>query len=358
MFKAILFSIIGISLLPISAYSQVGKANIENRMLLESEKNTISVFKDAVNSVVNITNLQIAGRRGMFYDMDLMQIPAGTGSGFLWGDKGYIVTNSHVVHNGDSFLVSFHNNDKQYKAKLVGAEPNKDIAVLKLEELPKNLKPVKPSSMKTLQVGQKAIAIGNPFGLDHSITTGIVSATGRKIPGFGGIEIHGMIQTDCSINPGNSGGPLFDSSGRVIGMNTMIFSSSGSSSGIGFAVPIGDINRIVPQIIKHGKVTRPALGIGLLEKRAKEYFGISKGIVIKYVDPKGPAGKAGLKGMARDRRGKYSLGDIITEIDGKKINSYDDIYNTFDKYSVGDEVLVTYIRNGKTKKIKVKLKKL
>jgi S1-C subfamily serine protease len=334
---------------------KVAKAILkEAGALLEYEKNTISIFKKSVKSVVNVSNIVLA-RRGGFFDFDITEIPAGQGSGWVWDNKGHIVTNYHVIAKGDNFLISFHKDPKQYKAKIVGAEPRKDIAVLKLTEIPKNLHPVKLGSSKGLQVGQKATAIGNPFGLDHTVTTGIVSATGRKISGVGGVKIHNMIQTDTSINPGNSGGPLFDSSGNVIGMNTMIFSHSGSSAGVGFAVPIDSIKRIVPQLINNGEVKRPALGIGLLEDRAKDYFGIKKGIVIKFVYENSPAKKIGLKGMGKDRYGRYHIGDIIHKIDGKEVNNYDDIYHALDKYKIGDEVEVHYLRKNKIKKAKLKL---
>lgn len=325
------------------------------RMFLEDEKNTINVFQNNVRSVVNVTNIRIARRRGFFFDFDALEIPAGAGSGFVWDKKGHIVTNSHVVADGDSFFVTFHKDKKQYKAKLVGMEPNKDIAILKLLEFPAKLTPITAGTSKDLVVGQKALAIGNPFGLDHTITTGIVSALGRKIPGFGGVKIHGMIQTDSSINPGNSGGPLLDSSGNLIGINTMIYSQSGSSSGVGFAVPVDTIKRIVPQLIKHGKVIRPGLGIGVLDDYMKEQFGVKEGIVIKYVDERGGAAKAKLRGMGRDRYGRYYVGDIIISIDGVKINEFDDIYQILDKHKVGDRIEVEYRREGKLKKTKVKL---
>ncbi|GAB4013175.1 MAG: trypsin-like peptidase domain-containing protein [Bdellovibrio sp.] len=327
----------------------------ENGALLENEKNTISIFKNSVDRVVNVSNIKIARRGGWFFDADVLEIPAGQGTGFVWDDKGHIVTNYHVIADGDSFLISFHNDQKQYKAKVVGAEPRKDIAVLKLEEMPQQIIPIKVGESKTLEVGQKALAIGNPFGLDHTITEGIISALDRKIPGYGGVSITGMIQTDCSINPGNSGGPLLNSSGELIGMNTMIFSNSGSSAGVGFAVPVSTIKQIVPDLIKYGKVVRPGLGIGILEDRVKNYFGITEGLVIKYIDPKGGAHRAGLKGMGRDSRGRYHIGDIILEIDGKKVNNYDDIYLLLENYKIGDVVTVKYVRDGKTMTTKVTL---
>lgn len=330
---------------------------IEQLNLLQSEKNTIKVFEENVKSVVNVSNIRIA-RTGWWFHSEEMEVPAGAGSGFVWDKEGHIVTNYHVIANGDSFVVSFHKDKETYEAEVVGTYPQKDIAVLKLKKKPKKLYPIKPGNSKSLRVGQKALAIGNPFGLDHTMTSGIVSATDRKIRGIANVTIHGMIQTDCSINPGNSGGPLYDSQGQVIGMNTMIYSPSGSSAGVGFSVPVNTIKNIVPQIIKHKKVKRPGLGIGLLEERLKYHFGIEKGIVVKYVDPKSPAASAGLEGMSRDRRGRYLLGDILLEIDGKEVNNYDEIFNVLDNYNVGDQVEITFLRGKDRKKTKLKLMEL
>ncbi len=325
--------------------------------LLASERNTISVFEKNVKSVVNVSNMKLA-RTGFWSHAQEIEVPAGAGSGFVWDDQGHIVTNFHVIQGGDSFIVSFHKDKETYEAEVVGVYPQKDIAVLKLKKRPKKLFPIIPGKSNSLKVGQKAMAIGNPFGLDHTITSGIVSATERKIRGIGGVTIHGMIQTDCSINPGNSGGPLYNSQGQVIGMNTMIYSNSGSSAGVGFSVPVDSIKGIVPQLIKNGKVKRPGLGIGLLENRLKDYFEIRKGIVVKYVDPKSPAAKAGLKGMQRDRRGRYIIGDILLSIDGKKVNNYDEIFNVLEKYKAGDKVKISYLREDKVKSTTLRLMEL
>lgn len=322
--------------------------------LLQDEVNTINIFKQGVKSTVNVSNVKYA--RTSWFSSNVSEIPFGVGSGFVWDNKGHIVTNYHVIMEGDSFLVSFHGDKKQYKAELVGAEPKQDIAVIKLKERPKSLAPLKIGSSHDLMVGQKTLAIGNPFGLDHTITQGIVSALDRKIPGIGDVTIHGMIQTDSSINPGNSGGPLLDSTGELIGMNTIIYSKSGSSSGVGFAVPVDSIKRIVPQLIKHGKVTRPGLGVGILPEYHKSRFGVDEGLVITFVDEESGAYKAGLRGIQQDRRGRYYLGDVIIAVDGKKVANYDDIYHALNKYKVGDYVEVTYLHKGeKKKKVKVKL---
>lgn len=336
--------------------STTANAFNEKQAMLESEKNSIQIFDQSVKSVVFISNIQKV-RRG-FFDLEEAEIPAGAGSGYVWDSQGHIVTNYHVVDGGSKFLVSFQKDKTQYEAKLVGGSPNKDIAVLKLKKLPKSLTPILRGESKSLKVGQKAIAIGNPFGLDHTMTAGVVSALNRKIKGFGGVSIRGMIQTDASVNPGNSGGPLLNSQGEVIGMNTMIFSQSGSSAGIGFAVPIDTIKRIVPQLIKHGKVIRPGLGIVLLPDHMKTRFGIQEGIVIASVSESSAAAKAGLEGLSQDRYGRVYIGDIILEIDGVKLNSFDDIYQVLDNHKAGDKVKVKYLRDKKVKTTTITLIKL
>ncbi|OFZ76445.1 MAG: hypothetical protein A2451_09360, partial [Bdellovibrionales bacterium RIFOXYC2_FULL_39_8] len=284
--------------------------------LTAEEKNTISIYKKNDSAVVNITSIKLART---FWDYSPVEVPVGSGSGFLWDTDGHIVTNAHVVGDSDSFIVTFHHDQKQYKATVVGSEPRKDIAVLKIVDPPKALQPIGPGSSASLLVGQKAVAIGNPFGMDNTLTVGVVSALDRKIEGVGGVKIHGMIQTDASINPGNSGGPLLNSSGELIGMNTVIFSQSGTSSGVGFAVPVDTIKRIVPQLIKNGKVIGPGLGITLLSDEISFRFNVKEGLIIaSFVDEKGPLAAAGLRGITRDRYGRLYLGDIILAIDGKK----------------------------------------
>lgn len=322
--------------------------------LLEVEKKTIEIYKKALPSVVNVSNIKMA--RDLFYGS--VEIPQGAGSGFVWDKDGYIVTNFHVVEGGSSFLVTFNHDSKQYKATLVGIEPKKDIAVLKLAEKPKALSPIIPGFSRDLQVGQMSFAIGSPFGLDRTLTTGVISALGRKIDGKGGVKIHDMIQTDAAINMGNSGGPLLNSSGELIGMNTMIFSTSGSSAGLGFAVPVDTIKMIVPDLIKYGKVIRPGIGIGILPEAYKTRYGIEKGIVISHLDENGPAAKAGLRGITQDRYGRFYIGDIILSVNGQEVNNLDDIYYTIEKYKIGDTVTIKYQREGQIKEVKVVLKSL
>ena len=321
----------------------------DTQLLLENEKNTINIFKTSVHSVVNITNVKI-GRASWPFGRT-QERKGGIGSGFVWDQDGHIVTNSHVVSGGNSFLVSFHKDKKQYKAKIIGAEPNKDIAILKLVDKPDSLKPVQIGSSNNLLVGQKTLAIGSPYGLDHTMTSGIISALKRVIEGFGGVTIKGVIQTDASINPGNSGGPLLNSAGQLIGMNTSIVSTSGASAGLGFAVPVDTIKRVVPQLIKYGKVIRPGLGIGIEEN----YTGTRKGLIVLYTQENGAAEKAGLRGVRQDAYGKRYLGDIILKINGKETNSYNDIYHILDNYKVGDTIEVTFLRNGEIQTTKVKL---
>lgn len=332
----------------------------ESKALLQDEKNTISIFKESVDSVVHISNIGKVKRRGLFFDFNPTEVVKGEGTGFVWDKEGHIVTNFHVVQGGSKFTVNFHKDKKSYKAKLIGIEPSKDIAVLKLVDFPKKLKGLAKGNSKSLQVGQKAIAIGNPFGLDNTITQGIVSALGRSIQGISGVKIFDMIQTDSSINPGNSGGPLFNSSGEVIGVNTMIFSNSGSSSGVGFAVPINTVKLIVPQIVKYGQVKRAGLGIKPIDRsELAYYYGIQldKGLPIGMVFKNGPAKKAGLMGMRQDRENIY-LGDVIVALDGKPINSFDDIFNVLFEYKIGDTVDIKVIRDNKEKNIKVNLSEI
>ncbi len=206
-------------------------------------------------------------------------------------------------------------------------------------------------------VGQKALAIGNPLGLDHTLTTGAISALGRKIKGYGGVSIDGMIQTDASINPGNSGGALLDSQGRLIGMNAMIYNAggAGSSAGLGFAIPVAIIKDIVPQVIQYGKVNRPGLGVAILEEAYAARFGLREGVMIKYVDPKSPAAKAGLQGISRDRRGQYYLGDTIIGINKEPVKTFDDLYLAINKFKIGEKVSVKILRDGKEKIFSVAL---
>lgn len=318
--------------------------------LTEDERNTIEVVKRNQNSVVFITNIQLI--RDFFFASE-EAVPRGSGSGFVWDDKGHIVTNYHVIEDGDIFNVTLPSQE-QRRARLIGKEPTKDIAVLRIEGNLSGLFPIVTGSSRDLRVGQKVIAIGNPFGFDHTVTKGIVSAIGRNMPGAGGVTIRDMIQTDASINPGNSGGPLLDSTGRLIGMNTMIISPSGSSSGIGFAVPVDTIKKIAPEIILYGKVKRPGLGVSLMNDLYARRIGV-KGVVILEAQGGSEADRAGLKGLGRDRYGRHFLRDIIVGIDGTKVTSYDDLYGALESHKIGDTVTLTVTREGKERKVRLTL---
>lgn len=314
--------------------------------LTEDERNTIDIVKKSKTSVVFITNIQLV--RDFFFNQE--QVPRGSGSGFIWDEQGHIVTNYHVIEEGDIFSVTLPNKE-QRQAKIVGKEPTKDIAVLLLEGSWKGLGPVKAGSSGDLEVGQKVIAIGNPFGFDYTVTKGIVSALGRRILGAGGVSIRDMIQTDASINPGNSGGPLLNSNGELIGMNTLIVSPSGASSGVGFAVPVDTIKKIVPQLIRFGKVTKPGFPFSVLtDEQAQRYGADISGVAIVQA----PAG-SGLNGFSRDRRGFYYVGDVITAIDQTKVKSYDDLYSALENYKIGDSVTLTVESEGKARKVQIKL---
>lgn len=314
--------------------------------LLAYEKNTISVFQKAAPKVIYVHRLKTVGNG---HDK-LMQIPSGAGSGIIWDTHGHIVTNFHVINGADKLAVSI--GKSTFPAKVIGAEPRKDIAVLAITS-PKALAQLKafvPFSIAhthDLSVGQKAIAIGNPFGLDHSLTIGVISALGRQMPGVGGVTIRDMIQTDASINPGNSGGPLLDSAGRLIGLNTLIYSQSGSSAGVGFAVPAEEISRIVNQIIKNGRVVLAGIGIERVDPSISARLGIKKGILIADVLPNTPASQVGLRGTVRNRWGHIAIGDVIVALNGHPVNTYDALYNLLSDIPVGDKINLTILRDNK-----------
>lgn len=308
--------------------------------LAQDEQNTIDLFRAVSPSVVYITT--IALRRNLF-SMNAVEIPQGTGSGFIWDDQGRIVTNYHVISGANKIEVTMADNTT-WSAVLVGTAPDKDLAVLQINAPKSRLYPINIGESFELQVGQKVFAIGNPFGLDQTITSGIISALGRGIKAVTGRTIRNMIQTDAAINPGNSGGPLLDSAGRLIGVNTAIFSPSGAYAGIGFAVPVDEVNRVVPQLIRNGKLVKPGIGAHLADPRLGQRLGI-EGILVLGVEPGGAAHTGGLR-PTRQFGSEVVLGDIIRGISGNKVSNYDDIRNELEKYSVGDEVVVNIIRDG------------
>jgi S1-C subfamily serine protease len=318
--------------------------------LSADEKKTIDVFNQASQSVVFIENTAIHRDPWSF---NLFEVPQGNGSGFIWNTSGHIITNFHVIYGANEIRVILAD-QTQFPAKVVGVDPDHDIAVLQIRAPSEKMVPLRLGASKGLQVGQKVLAIGNPFGLDHTLTTGIVSALGRTIKSMTGRTIREVIQTDAAINPGNSGGPLLDSFGRLIGINTQIISPSGVFSGIGFAVPVDIVNRIVPQLIQYGKVIRPSLGIRFLPEQIARSWGI-KGLVIGRLTPGGPADQAGLRGTHVRPGGNIHVGDILLTIDGKPVQTTNDLLDVLDRHQAGDEVKVEYARGGQRRQTTISL---
>jgi S1-C subfamily serine protease len=345
----------------------------------QEESKRIAIFERTSPSVVFLDTY--TERRDTF-SPNVMEVPLGSGSGFIWDDKGHIVTNYHLVRNSQIAQVAILTSAKDrkglppdsvpavqpystsmrptsvlsvgspggnymrsfYKATVVGVDPTKDIAVLKVEAPPSLLRPIAVGSSKGLKVGQQALAIGNPFGLDHTLTVGIISGTGREVRSPIGRPITNVIQTDASINPGNSGGPLLDSSGKLIGMNTAIYSPSGASAGIGFAIPVDTVKAIVETLIRDGKVVRPVLGISLLDSKQARALGISTGALVLDVPPGSPGAKAGLKGTRRLESGLVEVGDIIAKIGDTVINTESDLFQALENYKPGEKVVVSVLR--------------
>ncbi len=343
LFRSILLPINWSSLFSSDSQQDVAPRIVEARgNLAQDEKSTIELFENSRDSVVFITTHQ---RVMDVWTRNIFSVPGGTGSGFIWDDDGHIVTNLHVIKSASEAIVRLADG-RDYKAALVGSSPAHDISVLKVGIGIQRPTPVPLGTSHDLKVGQKVFAIGNPFGLDWTLTTGIVSALDRSLPSDNGRHIDNLIQTDAAINPGNSGGPLLDSAGRLIGINTMIYSPSGASAGIGFAVPVDTVNRVVPQLISRGKYIRPGLGITVDSKLNNRLIGMLeiKGVVILSVNPGTAAEKAGLKGATISRDGRVKPGDIIVALDGHLIESVDELLSKLDKYKVGDVVQVTVLR--------------
>ena len=310
--------------------------------LSPDERNTIAVFEAVSPSVVYITTVQHVRD---FFSRNVMRVPQGTGSGFVWDEQGRVVTNYHVISGAQEALVTL-GDQRSYSAKLVGASPEHDLAVLEID-VPENLPPPVPvGSSAELRVGQTVLAIGNPFGLDHTLTTGIVSALNRTVENERGGPIENVIQTDAAINPGNSGGPLIDSAGRLVGINTMIYSPSGAYAGIGFAVPVDTINRVVPRLIAFGEYVRPTLGITADDSVSRELFGKqgADGVLVLGVANGSPAALAGLRATRQEANGNILLGDVIEAVDGRKVDSLSALVGVLDGHEFGDRVTLTVRR--------------
>jgi S1-C subfamily serine protease len=318
--------------------------------LLPEEQTAINIFQETRSSVIYITTLVY--QRDMF-TFNVFEIPQGTGSGFIWDEEGRVVTNFHVIYEAQNVQVTLSDQSK-WKANLVGYAADKDLAVLLIKAPKEKLRPIRIGTSRDLKVGQSVYAIGNPFGLDQPLTSGVISALGREIESLTRRPIQGAIQTDAAINPGNSGGPLLDSAGRCIGVNTAIYSPSGAYTGVGFAVPIDTVNRIVPQLILYGKVIQPGLGIRAAEDYLAQQIGIEGALVIE-VDPNGAAAKAGMAATRYDEEGNLVLGDTIISIDGHKISSTNDLYKILENYQVGDEIRLEVVRSGRKRTLAIKL---
>lgn len=321
------------------------------RKLQTDELTTVNLFRENTPSVVYITNLAV---RQDAFTLDVLEVPQGSGSGFIWDGKGHIVTNYHVIRGASDLRVTL-GDQSVYEAKVIGYDQDKDVAVLGIDAPKDKLRPVPVGSSRDLLVGQKVYAIGNPFGLDHTLTTGVISGLGREINSAAtGRPILDVIQTDAAINPGNSGGPLLDSSGFLIGINTAIYSPSGASAGVGFSIPVDTVSGIVDQLVKYGKITRPILGIRFAPDQSVEQLGFT-GVLVLDAAPDGPAGKAGLRPTKRDAYGRLILGDIITTVNGQKVNNGSDLYKILDRCKVGDKVMVEVLRGDQKENVLVTL---
>lgn len=317
--------------------------------LTEAERRDIAVFRKVSPSVVNVSTTAL---QRDFFSLNVFEMPQGTGSGFVWDREGHIVTNFHVIEQGNRFSVRL--GEKDFPATLVGAAPQKDLAVLKIDAPKELLRPIDVGFSGNLLVGQQVLAIGNPFGLDQSLTVGLVSALGRELNSPVGVPIRGVIQTDAAINPGNSGGPLLDSRGRLIGVNTAIYSPSGASAGIGFAVPVDTVKALVPQLIRHGKPRQPGIGVQLVDDQLARRNGV-EGVIVQRVTRGGPADKAGIEGLQQDRRGQLRLGDVIVEVNGKPVRSIGDLFLAFEEIGIGKKAQVTLAREDARRTVSVEL---
>jgi len=313
--------------------------------LAADEQTTIEIFEASNPSVIFLTT---TSRVLDLWTRNVTEVPRGTGSGFIWDEKGHLVTNYHVIEGAQSARVRLWD-QRTYDAVMIGASPDHDLAVLRIDvpfDLPR---PVPIGTSHDLKVGQKVFAIGNPFGLDYTLTTGVISALDRSIQGENGRLIDHLIQTDAAINPGNSGGPLIDSAGRLIGINTAIYSPSGAFAGIGFAVPVDTVNRVVPYLIEHGRYVRPSLGITVdddISARLLQEMGVT-GVLVLKVHPGSGAERAGLHGTQVTGRGGIIPGDVILEVDGSRVTNADALVDRLEKYKIGDRVELRIYRDGK-----------
>ena len=336
-----------------AAFTETPPAGITDPATAPDEQNNIEIYRTLSPGVVNVHSTTYA--RDFFGFVDARE---GSGSGSILDQEGNILTNYHVIENAQKLAVSL-GGEKNYPAKLIGIDPDTDLAVIRLVEKPREALTVIPlGDSDKLAVGQKVLAIGNPFGMDRTLTTGVISGLQRPIRARNNRPIEGAIQTDASINPGNSGGPLLDSHGRMIGINSQILSTSGASAGVGFAVPVNIAKRVVPQLIRSGTVTRPKLDFvprDIESLRRQVNLPVSEGVMVWQLVPGGAAATAGLRGVTQTEDGEVALGDIVVSLDGEKIGNSDDLYRLLDKHQPGQTVRVEFVRNGKRMTVPVRL---
>ena len=342
-----------------TVFAEEAPKDISNPSAVSDEQNSIEVYKSLSPGVAFITSTSI--QQGFWGDV---QEGKGSGSGSVIDNQGHILTNYHVVEGAQKLSVSL-GGDKTYPAQYVGGDPDTDLAVIKIDPPATGLTIVPLGDSDKLSVGQKVLAIGNPFGLDRTLTTGVISGLQRPIrsrPVNGapnGRPIDAAIQTDASINPGNSGGPLLDKFGKMIGINSQILSPAGGSVGVGFAVPVNTAKRVIPQILQFGEVRRPKIGAGLLSVSELRERGlqlpVQSGLLVRNTTPGGSAQRAGLRGLSQDANGEVVVGDIITSVDGEKLDDLDDLYRFLDKKQFGDTVQVEVYRGGKAQTVPVRL---
>ena len=330
-----------------SALAQQPRAITPRGALMPEEQHLIKLFEATAPSVAYITT-EVVARRGFF----VQEVAQGAGSGFVWDDKGHVVTNNHVVEGAQRVQVQL-DAGRTYEARVIGRAPQYDLAVVRLQEVPPGLKPIAIGTSKDLRIGQSAYAIGNPFGLTRTLTSGIVSALDRHLPTSDIREVSGAIQTDASINPGNSGGPLLDSAGRLIGVTTAIKSPSGGSTGVGLAIPVDLVNRIVPQLIAKGRAPQPGIGIVPVDPEMVAQAGLV-GVVIAQVQRGSPASQAGLKPASRKGQ-DVDLGDVIVAVNGRAVESLTSFISELDRVGIDQVAELTVIRDGRERRVKVKV---
>lgn len=325
-------------------------ADTAGEVLTRGESNNITVFRDTSPSVVFVTNTQLRRQR---FSLNVMEIPTGSGTGFIWDESGLIVTNFHVVNQASKITITL-GSGVSYDAKVIGTAPEKDVALLKIDAPNEILRPIPLGDSEKLAVGRKVLAIGNPFALDTSLSVGVVSALGREIRSVSNRTIKNVIQTDAAINPGNSGGPLLNSMGQLVGVNTAIYSPSGASAGIGFAIPINTIKKIVPQLLEHGTLYRPVMGIETLTDYWAKRLQV-KGIAVLSVRKDYPADEAGMVGVREDARGNIHLGDVIIAIEGEPVTNEDSLLSLLERFKPGDQINVTSLKDEEIQNYQVTL---